>query len=52
MKTNLEIKNEIIEIIKNNIDKKTNEIIWLDDIRKYNYSTASLLVLIDDVKNN
>ena len=41
---------EVIEIIKKNKNLKTNELIWLPEVRKYNLSTSTILVLIDKVK--
>jgi hypothetical protein len=45
------MQNEIIDIIRKNIHMKTNEIIWLPEIRKYNQSTSSILVLIEKTRN-
>jgi len=41
---------EVIEIIEKNKNLKTNELIWLPEVRKYNLSTSTILVLIDKVK--
>lgn len=50
VKKTSEIRNEIVEIIKKNIDKSTNEILWIKEIRDYNWSTSDLLVLISENK--
>lgn len=41
---------EVIKIIEKNKNLKTNELIWLPEVRKYNLSTSTILVLIDKVK--
>lgn len=51
MKSQNQIKNEIIDIIKDNINLKNNEIVWLPAIRNYNQSTSFILVLIDEIRN-
>jgi|NOAtaT_6_FD_contig_21_5269354_length_688_multi_7_in_0_out_0_2 hypothetical protein len=45
------MQNEIINIIRENIQLKTNEIIWLSEIRKFNQPTANILVLIEKIRN-
>ena len=45
------MKNEILTIIKENINLKDDQIIWLPEIRKYNQSTSDILVLIEKTRN-
>jgi hypothetical protein len=45
------MENEIINTIRENIHMKTNEIIWLPEIRKHNQSTSYILVLIEKTRN-
>lgn len=51
MKTRIEEQKEILTIIKENINLKDNQIIWLPEIRKYNRSTSEILVLIEKTRN-
>ena len=41
---------EIINIIEKNQNLKTDELIWLPEIRKYNLPTSTVLVLIEKVR--
>ena len=50
MKNLNEVKNTIIEIIRRNITLKTNEIMFLPEIRQHNLMASTLLVLIDEVR--
>ena len=43
---------EVIKIIEKNQNLKTNEIIWLPEVKKYNLSTSTILVLIEEVRKN
>ena len=43
--------NEILTIIKENINLKDEQIIWLPEIRKYNQPTSAILVLIERTRN-
>ena len=43
---------EVIKIIKKNQNLKTNELIWLPEVKKYNLPTSTILVLIEEVKKN
>ena len=41
---------EVVKIIKKNQNLKTNELIWLPEVRRYNLPTSTILVLIEEVK--
>lgn len=43
---------EVINIIENNQNLSTNDLIWLSEIRKYNLPTSNVLVLIEKVRKN
>ena len=43
---------EVIKIIEKNQNLKTNEIIWLPEVKKYNLSTSTILVLIEEVRKS
>jgi hypothetical protein len=43
---------EVIKIIEKNQNLKTNELIWLPEVKKYNLPTSTILVLIEEVRKN
>ena len=43
---------EVVKIIERNQNLKTSELIWLPEVRKYNLSTSTILVLIEEVKKS
>jgi hypothetical protein len=43
---------EVVKIIEKNKNLKTNELIWLPEVKKYNLPTSTILVLIEEVRKS